>query len=97
MSKQPFQTTTVALRHAAANFSGLVALKLSVVKHAKDHLQDAANLAPTLKTRAVLEALVEALVEAQANIEKSLTAFLAACKEMESAPHVTLKKEEPKK
>jgi hypothetical protein len=93
MNKAPFALGTVALSHNAALFSGVVALKLSVVKHAKDHLQDAACRAPTMKTRAVLEALVEA----QANIEKSLSAFLEACKEMEAAPHINPKKEEPKK
>ncbi len=87
MSGAPF-----ALSHIAQPFSGIVALKLSVVKHAKDHLQDAVCKAPTMKTRAVLEALVEA----QANIERSMTAFLEACKEMEIAPHITLN-EEPKK
>lgn len=80
-----------ALTHRAAPFSGLVAVKLTVVTHAKDHLKDAAERAPTMKTRAVLEALLEA----QTNVEKSLAAFLEACKEMENAPHITMKKEEP--
>ena len=83
--------SSFALSHRAELFSGVVALKLSIVKHAKDHLQDAVCRAPTMKTRAVLETLVQA----QANIEKSLAAFLEACKEMETAPHITTKKEEP--
>jgi len=83
---------TVALSHRAGLFSGLVATKLAIVTHAKDHLKEACDRAPTMKTRAVLEALHEA----QSNVEKSLAAFLQACKEMESASHISTPKEEPK-